>query len=37
MVIAQAFANWVEMIHKSRRLIAEDSAHAAQAKAKEPA
>jgi chromate reductase len=37
MVIAQTFANWVEMIHKSRRLIAEDSAHAAQARAKEPA
>ena len=25
-VIAQSFANWVDMIHKSRRLLAEDSA-----------
>jgi chromate reductase len=32
MVLASAFADWVEMIHKSRRLLAEDSAHAAQAK-----
>jgi chromate reductase len=30
MVIAASFANWVDMIHKSRRLLAEDSAHAAQ-------
>jgi chromate reductase len=37
MVIAEAFANWVEMIHRSRQLLAEDSAHAAQAKAEEPA
>lgn len=38
MVIASSFANWVDMIHRSRRLLAEDSAHAAQsAKAKEPA
>ena len=37
MVIAASFANWVEMIHKSRRLLAEDAAHAAQAKEKEPA
>jgi len=37
MVIAQSFANWVDMIHKSRRLLAEDSAHAAAARAKEPA
>ena len=36
MVIAAAFANWVDMIHRSRQLLAEDSAHAAQAKAKEP-
>jgi chromate reductase len=37
-VIASSFAHWVEMIHRSRRLLAEDSAHAAQsAKAKEPA
>lgn len=37
MVIAASFANWVEMIHKSRRLLAEDSAHAEQAKAPQPA
>jgi chromate reductase len=30
MVIAESFANWVDMIHKSRRLLAEDSAHAAK-------
>ena len=30
MVIAGSFANWVDMIHKSRRLLAEDSAHAAK-------
>ena len=32
MVIAESFANWVEMIHRSRQLLAEDSAHAAQQK-----
>ena len=32
MVLARAFADWVEMIHKSRRLLAEDAAHAAQQK-----
>jgi chromate reductase len=32
MVIAESFANWVGMIHRSRQLLAEDSAHAAQAK-----
>ena len=37
MVLATSFAAWVDMIHKSRRLLAEDSAHAARAKAKEPA
>ena len=37
LVLASAFANWVDMIHTSRRLLAEDSAHAAQAKAKESA
>ena len=36
-VLAHAFANWVDMIHRSRQLLAEDSAHAAQQKAKEPA
>ena len=35
--LAHAFHDWVEMIHRSRQLLAEDSAHAAQAKAKEPA
>jgi len=30
MVIASSFANWVDMIHTSRRLLAEDSAHAAK-------
>ena len=29
MVIAASFANWVDMIHRSRRLLAEDSAHVA--------
>src|SRR3982751_5346926 len=29
-VLAHAFANWVDMIHRSRQLLAEDSAHAAQ-------
>jgi chromate reductase len=28
MVLAASFANWVDMIHRSRRLLAEDSAHA---------
>ena len=32
MVIASAFANWVDMIHRSRQLLAEDSAHAAKMK-----
>ncbi|WP_277622530.1 NADPH-dependent FMN reductase [Sphingomonas telluris] len=36
-VLAHAFANWVDMIHRSRQLLAEDSAHAAQQKVKEPA
>jgi len=36
MVLARAFAAWVDMIHTSRRLLAEDSAHAALQKAKEP-
>ena len=35
-VLADSFAGWVDMIHKSRRLLAEDAAHAAQHKAKEP-
>ena len=28
--LAHAFHDWVEMIHRSRQLLAEDSAHAAQ-------
>jgi len=39
-VLAHAFANWVDMIHRSRQLLAEDSAHAqtrAEAKKDEPA
>jgi chromate reductase len=36
-VLADSFAAWVDMIHKSRRLLAEDSAHAAQAREKAPA
>jgi chromate reductase len=37
--LAHAFHDWVEMIHRSRQLLAEDSAHASQrpAKAKEHA
>ena len=31
-VVAHAFADWVEMIHTSRRLLAEDAAHAAKAR-----
>lgn len=31
-VLASSFANWVDMIHRSRRLLAEDSAHAAEQK-----
>ena len=29
--LAHAFADWVEMIHRSRQLLAEDSAHSAKA------
>jgi chromate reductase len=37
-VLAHAFHDWVDMIHRSRAALAEDSAHAAQqAKAKEHA
>jgi chromate reductase len=36
--LAHAFHDWVEMIHRSRQLLAEDAAHAAQqAQAKEHA
>ena len=30
MVLASAFADWVDMIHRSRQLLAEDAAHAAK-------
>ena len=30
MKLASSFADWVDMIHRSRQLLAEDSAHAAQ-------
>src|SRR5438309_382604 len=33
--LAHAFHDWVEMIHRSRQLLAEDAAHAAQLAAKE--
>jgi chromate reductase len=36
-VVAHAFAGWIEMIHRSRQLLAEDSAHAAKAREKAPA
>jgi chromate reductase len=36
-VLAHAFANWVDMIHRSRQLLAEDSAHAAERRKAEPA
>jgi chromate reductase len=36
-VLADSFAAWVDMIHRSRKLLAEDSAHAAQAREKAPA
>src|SRR5512133_413171 len=32
--LAHAFHDWVEMIHRSRQLLAEDSAHSSQAQAK---
>jgi chromate reductase len=31
-VLAHAFYDWVDMIHRSRRLLAEDAAHAAKEK-----
>ena len=36
-VLAHAFASWVEMIHRSRQLLAEDSAHAQAQKQDSPA
>ena len=36
-VLAHAFANWVDMIHRSRQLLAEDSAHASKQGKSEPA
>jgi chromate reductase len=35
--LASAFADWVGMIHRSRQLLAEDSAHAEQQREKQPA
>jgi chromate reductase len=35
--LAHAFHDWVDMIHRSRAALAEDSAHAAERKAKEHA
>jgi len=35
-VLAHAFSGWVETILRSRALLAEDSAHAAQKKKSEP-
>jgi chromate reductase len=35
--LANAFADWVDLISHSRRLLAEDAAHAAQQAAKQPA
>ena len=32
--LAHAFHDWVEMIHRSRQLLAEDAAHASQSRAK---
>jgi chromate reductase len=37
MSLAAAFASWVDTIHRSRAALAEDSAHAAQQRQKEPA
>ena len=36
-VLAHSFANWVDMIHRSRQLLAEDSAHASKREKSEPA
>ena len=36
-VLAHAFAHWVDMIHRSRQLLAEDAAHAQAQKTAEPA
>ena len=33
--LAHAFHDWVDMVHRSRAALAEDSAHASQAKSKE--
>ena len=37
MNLSASFANWVDMIHRSRQLLAEDSAHTAQQRQKESA
>jgi chromate reductase len=34
-VLAHAFHDWVDMIHRSRAALAEDAAHAAQEAAKQ--
>ena len=36
-VLAHAFHDWVDLIHRSRAALAEDSAHAAKAREKAPA
>jgi chromate reductase len=35
--LAHAFHDWVDMIHRSRQLLAEDAAHAAQHREREQA
>jgi chromate reductase, NAD(P)H dehydrogenase (quinone) len=35
--LAHAFHDWVDMIHRSRQLLAEDAAHAQAQKKAEPA
>ena len=35
--LAHAFHDWVDMIHRSRQLLAEDAAHAADSEKAEPA
>ena len=37
MKLASAFADWVDMIHRARGLLAEDPAHVAQSREKQPA
>jgi len=35
--VAHAFHDWVDMIHRSRQLLAEDAAHRSREKQSEPA